>query len=223
MTKSDIQLLPRARAKRSADPQPGSLRDEHVRVTRERLVDAALAIFKKEGFRNATVDEITAFAQINRSTFYLHFRNKAALIRPIGVRAEPAWKAMLERLDRPEDLTLELLRAWTDDAAKFWMRNSVIIEIMQDAMASDPELAEYKGKSLRHLSNHMTNILALVGEQQRESVIQKFALLQMMQEQLFFLTIVRGHRFPSKEMLDSLADLWWMGLFRDVKAMADKR
>jgi AcrR family transcriptional regulator len=66
-------------------PYPRSLlRQERSRNTRERLVRAALKLWRKQGFEDTTVDEIAAEAEVGWSTFYYHFANKDDLLRELG-------------------------------------------------------------------------------------------------------------------------------------------
>lgn len=60
------------------------LRQERSRNTRERLVRAALKLWRKQGFEDTTVDEIVAEAEVAWSTFYYHFANKDDLLRELG-------------------------------------------------------------------------------------------------------------------------------------------
>jgi AcrR family transcriptional regulator len=78
---------PAAPPEPEAGPNPyrrSLLRQERSRKTRERLVRAALKLWRKQGFEDTTVDEIAAEAGVGWSTFYYHFANKDALLRELG-------------------------------------------------------------------------------------------------------------------------------------------
>lgn len=49
---------------------------------RERLVDAAFALFGERGFDRTTVDDIAARAGVGRTTFFRHFGSKEQVIFP---------------------------------------------------------------------------------------------------------------------------------------------
>ena len=53
----------------------------------ERVLDVALEVFGRYGFRKASMDEIARSADISRQGLYLHFANKEALFRA-AVRQE---------------------------------------------------------------------------------------------------------------------------------------
>src|SRR5215216_3293549 len=54
--------------------------DRRTRRTRRALQDALLSLAEEEDFESITVQEITDRADINRATFYQHYRDKDALI-----------------------------------------------------------------------------------------------------------------------------------------------
>lgn len=51
----------------------------HKPKTRIRIINAAVALFKKHGFENVTIDQVMAAAGLTRGGFYTHFRNKEDL------------------------------------------------------------------------------------------------------------------------------------------------
>ncbi|MBX2832591.1 MAG: TetR/AcrR family transcriptional regulator [Rhodospirillales bacterium] len=52
---------------------------DHKAKTRIRILNAATALFKKEGFENVTIDQVMAAAGLTRGGFYAHFKNKEDL------------------------------------------------------------------------------------------------------------------------------------------------
>jgi AcrR family transcriptional regulator len=65
-------------------------RFEQRKLTRARLVDAALELFSTSGYEHATVDDISHAAGYSKGAYYFHFSTK-------------------------DDILLELLRMWTED------------------------------------------------------------------------------------------------------------
>lgn len=49
----------------------------------KKLMDTALALFQKSGFKSVTVEEICRTADVSKMTFYKHFRNKEDLVLQI--------------------------------------------------------------------------------------------------------------------------------------------
>lgn len=65
-------------------------RFEQRKLTRAKLVDAALQLFSTSGYEHATVDDISQAAGYSKGAYYFHFSTK-------------------------DDILLELLRMWTED------------------------------------------------------------------------------------------------------------
>ncbi len=65
-------------------PHPSrSRRERRSLATRQKLLDAARAVFAEKGLDLARVDEITNRADVGKGTFYCHFRSKPQLIREL--------------------------------------------------------------------------------------------------------------------------------------------
>ncbi|HFD40660.1 MAG TPA: TetR/AcrR family transcriptional regulator [Anaerolineae bacterium] len=60
--------------------QPLSRRERKKRETRQALLEAALALFREKGYDAATVEEITARADVAKGTFFNYFPSKEALL-----------------------------------------------------------------------------------------------------------------------------------------------
>ena len=69
----------------SIDPIPGK-REQGKYERRERLYEAALALFRSQGYEATTVDQITRQAGLAKGTFFNYFPTKDAVLRYMGVR-----------------------------------------------------------------------------------------------------------------------------------------
>jgi AcrR family transcriptional regulator len=54
--------------------------------TRARLMDAAVGIFASVGYESASVNEIARAADVANGTFYLHFKDKDAIVAAVALR-----------------------------------------------------------------------------------------------------------------------------------------
>jgi len=54
--------------------------DRRINRTRRALREAMLSLILEKGYDAVTVDEITARADVSRSTFYLHYRDKEDIL-----------------------------------------------------------------------------------------------------------------------------------------------
>ena len=65
--------------------------------TRERLLDAALAVFSEIGFDLATIEGITERADVGKGTFYRHFEDKQAILNTLIERSA---NHLIERIEK---------------------------------------------------------------------------------------------------------------------------
>ncbi len=63
--------------------------------TKERIYEAAMELFLKQGYEETTVDQITARADVAKGTFFNHFPTKDAVLAYLGVKRTELLKEML--------------------------------------------------------------------------------------------------------------------------------
>jgi AcrR family transcriptional regulator len=66
-----------------------TIQEKMLAVRRRHVLDAAITVFAKKGFRGATIKDIAIAAGVSDGTIYNLFDNKAALLRAILAGAEP--------------------------------------------------------------------------------------------------------------------------------------
>jgi AcrR family transcriptional regulator len=97
--------IPKKKAGETVLPSTPGLRQRKRQQTRERLIEAAMALFLDRGFEATTLDDIAAAADISRRSFFHYFASKedvvfawqegstASLIAAVAAR--PATESML--------------------------------------------------------------------------------------------------------------------------------
>jgi AcrR family transcriptional regulator len=65
-----------------------SLREQQVEATRRAVLDAARALFGRQGYTQTSVEEIAAAARVTKGAVYHHFANKEALFRAVHAEVE---------------------------------------------------------------------------------------------------------------------------------------
>jgi AcrR family transcriptional regulator len=81
--------------------EPLSRRERKKERTRREIYDAAMSLFARKGFDQATIAEICEAADVGRGTFFLHFPTKAALLYEFNTRVAESFRSELEEPRRP--------------------------------------------------------------------------------------------------------------------------
>lgn len=62
-------------------------RDKEKQIRREAILDAAESIFFSKSFAKSSMEEIAKHAQLSRALLYVYFKDKAAIMRGVMLRA----------------------------------------------------------------------------------------------------------------------------------------
>ena len=136
-------------------------RREQAEQTRQRVLDAAAALFEQRGFERASIAAIAAEAGVSQETVYARFGNKRTLLGelvrqavrgddPLPVPEQAGPRALAEVTDQREQLGL-----FAADIVQRLERAAPLVAIVSGASRSDAELAELltrlHGERLRNL------------------------------------------------------------------------
>ncbi len=116
------------------------IRQAQRELTHGRIRDAARSLFFERGFHITSIDEIASAAGIQRSTVYLHFKDKAAILDEIAEDFMPHSIALMERLPGPVPSHSQIA-AWLDSAAKLVDRDKVPLSIIREVWVSSSPAA----------------------------------------------------------------------------------
>lgn len=98
-------------------------------ATRARICDSASALFFDAGFAAVTMEEIAEAVGIRRSTLYLHFRDKDAILAAIAETYTIKLRNVIARLAGPEPTRDEIVR-WVTEMADFVSHNRAATELL---------------------------------------------------------------------------------------------
>jgi|SRR5579862_6385159 len=127
-------------------------RREQAERTRERVLDAAAALFVERGFDGASVGAIAQAAGVSDETVYGRFQNKRALLGELVQRAvrgddpapvleQPGPRAVAAATDQHEQL-----RLFAADIVLRLERAAPLLAVVAGAARSEPELAALLGR-----------------------------------------------------------------------------
>ncbi len=184
---------------------------------RARLKASGLTLFGENGYEGTSVDEIARSANLAVGTFYQHFLSKRQLL--LSLMDELLEN--LARLDlRPKDTTniraglRELLsRAFSHD-----LRYLGAYRAWQEAVLSDPDLAEKQGEIHAWTTNRVTTVLKLLGQLPGARPNLDISGLARVLDQLFWSLLGEAVRMPKVELeqwLNSTTHLIYHAVFAD--------
>ncbi|MCY3879870.1 MAG: TetR family transcriptional regulator C-terminal domain-containing protein [Rhodobacteraceae bacterium] len=127
---------------------------------REAILDSALDVFSRYGYRGATLDQIASGAGMSKPNLLYYFSGKEEIHRTLLTRQLDAWLAPLKAIDPNGDpvaeITLYVRRKL--EMARDYPRESRLFanEIIQGA----PVIGEFLGGELKQLVDEAARILA---------------------------------------------------------------
>jgi len=142
-------------------------REESRAQTRERLLEAALAVFAKDGVEKASIEEVAEAAGYSRGAFYSNFESKddllcAVLDREIQ-REGQEFEAIVSAI--PPDALIGKLREYyvemgRDGAScEFWL--DLQLHAIRNA-AIRPRVAELMSKKREHVISQVQRVYAAI-------------------------------------------------------------
>jgi len=120
-------------------------RQERARRTRDRVIDSAEQLFRREGYGPTTIAAIAGDAGVSVDTIYKSFGGKAGLVRAIFGRALegqgpiPA-EQRSDQLQARERDARNIVRAWGAFTTELAPRAVPIVLLLRAAASTDPEV-----------------------------------------------------------------------------------
>jgi TetR/AcrR family acrAB operon transcriptional repressor len=137
---------------------------EDAWITRNRILDAAVACFSEQGVSRTSLDAIARKAGVTRGAIYWHFKNKVALLRAMFERLPCSLRQQAETERLRED-PLGFLRAMTREFfdrvshdPNFWQ----VIEIFWHKCEYVGDMAALRHKHLDEGESHIDIILRAI-------------------------------------------------------------
>lgn len=193
-----------------AKPKKQTLRKQQRGFTRRRFIEAGIEVFQRVGFDDATIDLITEEAGANRSTFYLHFKDKIELVLAAHEVMDPMGKEILKPINTQETLSAKEFRAWVDDYAANWEKRHRLYGALTQAQFTSPEVTQ----------NNYTLLAGYLDEYQKrfrgkalKQAKLKIQLFFMQINTFFYAVICQTQKKPSTMELDTLAEQGYFTLF----------
>ena len=100
--------------------------------TRERILDAALALFREQGFDDTTMRDIAEKASVATGAAYYYFRSKEELVMAFYVRAADEARGIVpERVGRSRDLKKRLRAVIDQKFEQFGAHRKLLVALVR--------------------------------------------------------------------------------------------
>jgi AcrR family transcriptional regulator len=201
----------------TADKAPRlSIREEQKQVTYERLLNAAKELFETAGADEVTIDQIAKRAGTNRTTFYLHFEDKAHIAFKIRVRYMQLDINHISRfLVNKKGVTRDDIRRWIKTRASTFRRLKTVIELGSESLNRKPELMqEFLVQTNEILATGFKDFLDQFDAAEREFLQAELFLDAVLLNRYLYITVVQGLEFPPVKVPEVLVEFWFNLLSR---------
>jgi TetR/AcrR family transcriptional regulator, fatty acid metabolism regulator protein len=139
---------------------------ERSRDRQRRILDAALSVFSRRGYREASVDEIAEAAETSKGGVYFHFPGKQVLFRALLdlsarrllERVEEAILRETEPVAKADAALLTVLRAFADHRS---MARLFMVEALGAGSEFQTRLLEVHQEFIAVIERHLNEAVAL--------------------------------------------------------------
>lgn len=110
MERTKKEKAEREEAKKKKVPSGQKSLTRKAEQTRKKLLSAALALFKKNGYDNVTVEDITKKAGVAKGSFYVYFSAKEAVLSEYFRQVEDLYEETYRKMSKSMTTRTKLLR-----------------------------------------------------------------------------------------------------------------
>jgi AcrR family transcriptional regulator len=193
-----------------------SVREYQKKRRRERIFQAAMALFRQRGFQETTASDIAKAAHVSRGTFFNYFPYKEAVLLEYGALLLAGLREEVKgRLARGED-PLAILRFIFQEVARYTeAEKDLVLPLLYELLNPDPIRAKAAFEALP-LGDLIAQVLRSLKE---KDLVRKDLSLERMGRtlaDLYFLTVLRWAAYTPerdlKEELQKTLDLALLGI-----------
>ena len=190
-----------------------------VDETKERILDAAIALMSKKGFSSTSVREIAAQAEVAEMTLFRKFKNKQALLEGITERYT---KAFSNAKVFAEEWTYELetdLCTLSSTYQRFMEENKAIVLLAYKEAGVHNEVSEGLTANPKLMKAHLTDYLRNMQEKglvttelDPELQVMNFMWMNLGHFSSQFISGKQVSQLPTEQFIESSVKLFVRGL-----------
>lgn len=181
--------------------------------TKERIFQAAFALFEEKGFRKTTIPDICTKAEVSRSTFFHYFKRKSDVLSEYRFSFADHIADYAAHL--PEELSgKEKVRALLmEDAEQNLQRGAILRQAIVSSVDGDPEFRASHDRTFEKLPPIYAKVIQESNPNASEEYCYKVALLIV---RVFWMIwqscIYMRDPYDFKTELSDSLDLLWAGV-----------
>ncbi|MEM5449362.1 MULTISPECIES: TetR/AcrR family transcriptional regulator [Paraburkholderia] len=187
-----------------------SLRDEHRRVTHARIAAAAENLFKMNGFRATSVNDIVQAAGTTATTFYRYFKSKGELAWVIQDELRAAVESETTKLDNVE--TLSDIRDWLEGYVVMWRRAHMLCSAFWEATLADEQLRRTIMPGTMALIRQLRGLLSRIPESNHDGIAIRLSTLVLALDRVAYVADTADSESSRSAILDEFATIMFRSL-----------
>ncbi|MBO2458401.1 TetR/AcrR family transcriptional regulator [Actinomadura violacea] len=186
-----------------------SLREEHKRLTRERVLEGAVAVFGAKSLVDVTMEDIARAAGVTRATVYAYFPGKTEILQALLARVYDLADEVYGDLAALPQWTRRDVRAWLEGAVARWRPMAPVIRVL--TAAGGTALGDADRARDRSLAVHEHYVNLLTGAPRRwdapPAEARQRALMAVLQVEAFLtMWLAGGWPVEAADPIGLLAD-----------------
>jgi TetR/AcrR family acrAB operon transcriptional repressor len=197
---------------------------EEAEITRQRLLDAALSVFSRQGYAATKLEDVAAEAEVTRGAIYWHFGSKAelylTLIRERAARVEAKFEEIINSPRAPLEKLWHLLTNWLE-----FLEDDADYRAVQELTLFKTELVpeletgiDAKNKAIETMRSHLSDLIraGIEAKEIRPDIEPDSAALAALGlvNGLGSMWLLNRKAFSIKDRAGSVVDIFIQGIVR---------
>lgn len=195
---------------------------EEAEVTRQRLLDAALSVFSKQGYDATRLEDIAEAAEVTRGAIYHHFGGKVELYNALVQERFARANQVIQDVMAEDGTPLQILRRLMVRSLEYLEEDAdyrAVQELVSFKTAILPELEEgirMKNEGTNAFIGYLTEMVAqgIAAEEIRANVKPEDTALAIigLTNGLSLIWLLDQKRFSLRERAEGIIDTFLQGL-----------
>lgn len=195
--------------------------------TRQRFVEAAVALFREHGYSATSMSQVAAAAGSSRANLYLYFHSKSEIVLEWMLTLRPELERIYLQLDQLADHSPDSCRNWLTRVVALWRAHPAELDAMEQATSEDSDVHRSRLQMRRRTAAEFSALRrAPDGSEYASGTLkarQAHMLCLMLGTERCLSSLVLHEAVPEEEyFLDALASQWSALLQPQVETSGSK-